>query len=427
MDIVSVNEHKSKLNQQSSINGISGMEQLRQELAKREKEIETTLTLMKELSSQASEEELYDFYLKAIKADKTLKSFALLVRNNTEWDVRTSFQADQSALYQNIASLPDHHTLQLNDLADLFDGEGELQQVLVLEREQAEALLLFKTNEHIADRKIDTNFLSMLTYVLLTSIEHRYYQGLELKESVRSREIKQGKKIQELLLPKSLKTKGEVTFEATYLPLHALGGDYYDFTQIGDSYYFCIADVSGNGVAAAMIMANIQACFRLNLRIGVPLEELVDALNDIIYKNAGGEVLVSAFFGRYQASNHRLYYVNAGHNAPFLLKQGEEQIQELHEGTTILGVFETLPIMEKGVLEGLHDFTLLAYTDGYMGYRDHHGIALNEFALGEFFKKNRNLQPKKLHEELRGLISRFTPENEAETDDITFISLHHEK
>ena len=98
-------------------------------------------------------------------------------------------------------------------------------------------------------------------------------------------------------------------------PYEEVGGDYYDYIRVGEhEFLICMADVSGKGIAAALLMSNFQATLRALVRNVKSLEELMEALNKTVIRNAKGEKFITCFIGKFNTQTRVLEYINAGHN-----------------------------------------------------------------------------------------------------------------
>jgi serine phosphatase RsbU (regulator of sigma subunit)/CHASE2 domain-containing sensor protein len=179
-------------------------------------------------------------------------------------------------------------------------------------------------------------------------------------------EISSAREIQESLLPASLPKYDGLDIAARYQACLAIGGDYYDFLQLGASkLLFVIADVQGHGVSSAMVMSNLQGTLR-NL-MHDPLEnspaKIVAALNDALLETTHGERLVTMFLSILDVSKRELVYVNAGHVRPLLFRRGESEVTSLAEGGFLLGVFPGSEYEQASVSLKSGD-VLVAMTDG---------------------------------------------------------------
>jgi sigma-B regulation protein RsbU (phosphoserine phosphatase) len=141
-----------------------------------------------------------------------------------------------------------------------------------------------------------------------------------------------------------------------------VGGDYYDFIQVTpDEAVFCIADVSGKGVPAALLMSNFQASLRALSRQDMRLVDMIKELNYLVMSSAHGEHFITAFIGRITASGE-IRYVNAGHNRPLIIK--EKEVIQLDKGCTMLGAFDELPFIHEGEASVEKNNVIIGYTDG---------------------------------------------------------------
>jgi serine phosphatase RsbU (regulator of sigma subunit)/CHASE2 domain-containing sensor protein len=179
-------------------------------------------------------------------------------------------------------------------------------------------------------------------------------------------EISSAREIQESLLPATLPKCDALELAARYQACLAIGGDYYDFLQLGPAkLLFVIADVQGHGVSSAMVMANLQGTLR-NLMHGPQANTpaaIVAALNDALLEATRGERLVTLFLSILDVSTREMVYVNAGHVRPLLFRRGESEVMELVEGGFLLGVFPGSEYEQASIILKSGD-VLLAMTDG---------------------------------------------------------------
>ena len=183
-------------------------------------------------------------------------------------------------------------------------------------------------------------------------------------------------KVQENLIPNVLPNTKELKIFSFYKPHFTLGGDYFDYIPINkNKFLVCIADVSGKGIPAALMMSNVQASIRTMIRNTEDLKKIVEELNYQINLRGLSERFVSMFICIYDYRTKVLEYVNCGHPHP-LLDQGDKIIS-LDIGTTVLGMFPDLPNIKITKLKTKKGFDLFSYTDGLTeiqnGYGDFYG------------------------------------------------------
>jgi sigma-B regulation protein RsbU (phosphoserine phosphatase) len=196
------------------------------------------------------------------------------------------------------------------------------------------------------------------------AIENKKLARKQLEQESLRKELEIASDVQQFLFPEKLPNTDRLKLEASYLPHDMVGGDYYDFIPINkNQFLICVADVSGKGIPAALMMSNFQASLRTLLRQTPNLREIIEALNFQVMENAKGEKFITFFAAIYDLQLKTMVYVNAGHNPPLLVKNDGEIIL-LEEGSMVLGAVQELPFINEGFLTNLDDFLLFLYTDG---------------------------------------------------------------
>lgn len=210
----------------------------------------------------------------------------------------------------------------------------------------------------------DENFLEALASIVLAALENARLFKEELARKSLEEELNLAFTIQQNLLPKSLPSYPAFDISAMNIPSKQVGGDYYDVIPLSDDeLLLVIADVSGKGAPAALLMANTQAALRALAPLRLTLPEMVARINDLLYTNTSMDKFVTFFCGRLHLPSRQLTYTNAGHNPPVLLR-GSGECELLSEGGIILGIMESLiPYQEASVYVERGD-VLLMFTDG---------------------------------------------------------------
>ena len=189
---------------------------------------------------------------------------------------------------------------------------------------QTLAYLLIKRIELIGEKSShDLNYMSFvqtLTNIIVVAFENKRMAVLKLKQERFKKELEVAKSMQQLLFPEELPSNKRMDISAQYKSRHEVGGDYYDFISISkDEYIICIADVSGKGISAAMLMANFQATLRTLFEYKkFDLKRLIIELNKKVMNSAKGEKFITFFIAHYNTLSRKLKYINAGHNHPFI-------------------------------------------------------------------------------------------------------------
>ncbi|SFT66866.1 sigma-B regulation protein RsbU (phosphoserine phosphatase) [Algoriphagus locisalis] len=299
---------------------------------------------------------------------------------------------------------------------------AELETYLpVYHKDKMLAILFLKRKDLSLD--LDLNFTQALTNILVVALENKRFARKQLEQEILNREVAIASQVQQMLFPAELPIDKELKAKVTYLPHSMVGGDYYDLIRKSkDEVYFCIADVSGKGISAALLMSNFQAALRTLLRSDADLEMVVKQLNYTLYENTHGERFITFFLGYFNFKTRKLTYVNAGHNPPLLYREGAEKGENLDAGTTILGAFDELPFLEVGKREKLTDFSLHLYTDGLTEAMNPSGEEFGEQRLEKFVAKNGGLDPDEFHRKFLKKINTFSKDIPLR-DDLTLLSL----
>ncbi|MFY7944546.1 MAG: PP2C family protein-serine/threonine phosphatase, partial [Crocinitomicaceae bacterium] len=195
--------------------------------------------------------------------------------------------------------------------------------------------------------------------------------------------------------PSELPSNRKMDLSAKYVPRHAIGGDYYDFIPLGDDeYMICIADVSGKGISAALLMANFQATIRTLFKYQrFELPFLLEELNSKVIKSTKGEKFITFFIAHYNAFTRKMRYVNAGHNHPILLNG--RKVTLLKDGCIGLGMLDELPYVNVGKLELKPNTTFVLYTDGVVELENDEG---EQFGSERLIKNIQAYSPLKMED-----------------------------
>ncbi len=323
-------------------------------------QLNALLEVTQAINNNLSEDDLFKIYKFTLLAGLKIKKLALYTEQGEKWICRVCFGAEGSCddiqLKADFLAIKQEQKL-VKDAS--FFGQFDLA-FPVFHKEKLLAIVFVSAGE---DSVVENRFLNALTNIILVAIENKTLAKRQMEQEAYQRELEIAKKVQNFLFPKELPKTEKLNIEALYLPHHDVGGDYYDYIRISDhKFMICIADVSGKGVPAALLMSNFQASLRTLIRRTNDLKEIVTELNHTTFVSGNAENLITFFVAIYNFKTKELEYINCGHNE-MILKQ-DQMISLLNEGTTVLGMFNPLPFMKTEVIDDLTDFFLFAYTDG---------------------------------------------------------------
>jgi serine phosphatase RsbU (regulator of sigma subunit)/catechol 2,3-dioxygenase-like lactoylglutathione lyase family enzyme len=275
-------------------------------------------------------------------------------------------------------------------------------------------------------RDIDGNSFSLVSFDEVTHALEAQRRALSEKlESERrlAQEIEIAKQVQARLFPQTLPPLKTLEYAGTCIQARKVGGDYYDFLDLGQGRLgLVIGDISGKGIAAALLMANLQASLRSQCAIALEQpQRFLRSVNQLFCENTPDGSFATLFFAEYDDNAGRLRYSNCGHLSALLLRSNDS-LERLESTTTVLGVFKEwdCTIEECRLLPG---DTLALYTDGITESYDAAQEEFGEHRLIEALRRNRELSPPCLLEAIVAEVRRFSLREQH--DDITLIIAKH--
>lgn len=266
----------------------------------------------------------------------------------------------------------------------------------------------------------DLNFIQTIMNVIVVALENKKLFRERIEAERFQREMELAVEVQNMLIPIRLHVETGVEIGARYLPHQNIGGDYFDFIRLSEKeFMWCIADVSGKGISAALLMANFQASLRAWATVEDDLTNIVERLNRIVIKITKGEKFITLFLAKYNEETRRLNFINAGHNPSLLYSNGEAV--ELKLGTTMIGAFDELPFINQGEVDIEPGSLILNYTDGLLDYEPADAEVWNEDVLMDFLMQNGELSPDKFNQALLNELNAKVKTKQI--DDITLLTL----
>ena len=233
-------------------------------------------------------------------------------------------------------------------------------------------------------------FIQTLASIIVVAIENKRFSAELIEQELNKKEMEMAAEMQKLLFPTNLPNDDKIDVAARYESKHLVGGDYYDFLSLNENeYFFCIADVSGKGTSAALLMSNFQAKLRANIKYNyedISLKDLIENLNDDVNNAAKGEKFITFFAGHYNKLNNTLQYVNAGHNYPILANSKETIF--LNKGCIGLGMLDEIPKIKISKIILYEDTILICYTDGLVELENSNGAAFETDNLIKVVENN---------------------------------------
>ncbi|MDM8002115.1 MAG: PP2C family protein-serine/threonine phosphatase [Bacteroidota bacterium] len=238
------------------------------------------------------------------------------------------------------------------------------------------------------------NFIQTISGIIVVAIENQRLFRESLRQEALRRELELAARMQMMLIPDNTRLPSDDTIRARgfYYPHYEVGGDYYDFMQLSESVAgFCIADVSGKGMSAALLMSNFQASLRALFTAEASLEELVRKLNTLVVSNSAGERFITLFIARYNTETRVLEYINAAHNPPVIINTHTGSSSLLRQSCVGVGMLDEIPCVRTDRLTVKSPTKIICYTDGLSELKDEGGRDLGITPLVKHFPNRKPL------------------------------------
>ncbi len=367
---------------------------LQEKLSMKDFKLNQLLEITEAINSNSSVEKLLDIFHYVLREQLGIQK-AMLFSFDGDWKLLLKYGVKGSAKDIDVAT----DLVKIKEITVIESSSKKSLNTFdvvipVFHKQQPLAYLLIgDLNEH--ELKISPvirhmPFVQTLTNIILVAIENKRLAKEAIRQEGIKKELEVAAQMQNLLLPGDLPHNRFLDVAAKYMAHQAVGGDYYDFIPVNeDEFVFCMADVSGKGVSAALLMSNFQANLRAIIRYtDFPLTHVIEELNQSVVKSAKGERFITFFVGRYNQITRKLRYINAGHNYP-VLTDGKS-LQLLSKGCTGLGMVDELPFIEEDELFVSPQSVLVCYTDGLVEIEDEQD---EPFSIERFSDAVRNAYP----------------------------------
>ncbi|CAM3187724.1 PP2C family protein-serine/threonine phosphatase [Rhodothermus bifroesti] len=411
---------------------IEELQQANRDLDLRLQQLNTLFELAQEFNATIDREQLAHLLSLALMGQLLVNRYVLLIRlEGTERP--SSFQVLaarglpttlRSEQIEHLARL--EHPLLLEDAPPVWDWLRALQLYLILPiRQQGETqaiLGLGRRMNNLPYGPEEVEFLYALGTLAATAIRNTLLVEVQVEKRRLEREMQLARQIQQRLLPRQLPQVPGVELAACARTSQQVGGDYYDVLQEpGGSLRLAIADVTGKGLPAALLMANLQACLHMAVPLALSLETSTVHINRVVCENTEADRFITFFQARYEPTTRQLVYVNAGHNPPLLLRASGEVLSLTHGGL-LLGVFPQAHY-EAEQLSLTPGDVLVLYTDGVTEVANAKEELFGEKRLLACLETHRNASAQAIVEAVRQAVEAFTGREAGYEDDFTLLVL----
>jgi sigma-B regulation protein RsbU (phosphoserine phosphatase) len=402
-------------------------------LDKKNQELNTLFEISKEINSTLEGDKIVNVLAYALMGELMVQRCMIFAaeNGNLELYVNKGFRSEELAIFEEenfrkrmkqISQPVLTNKLIEDDLRTTFQNHGVQLLVPMLSQNIVRGLVLLgekiTKTEFLED---DLEFSSTLCNAAMISIENARLFKETLEKQKLEEELAIAREIQQRLLPKEAPELGDFELAAINIPTRQVGGDYYDYFPIDENrYLITIADVSGKGVPAALLMTNLQATLHAMMTAEIPFAQIVFRINNFVHRNTTMDKFITAFFAIFDRQNGMITSINAGHNPPYLF-HADGGFETLSEGGLLLGMFPNAPYKSesKQLREG--DWVVL-YTDGVSEAMSVSDEEFGEKRLEEIIRAGRDTSAAGMIEAISNAVKKHT-EGAPQSDDITLVVL----
>jgi sigma-B regulation protein RsbU (phosphoserine phosphatase) len=391
-------------------------------------ELNTLFDLSKDFNIMVDRDEIVRIFKFAMLGQMLIRKFFFILENDGQRDTLAT-----SGIKGELSEKQMQHLFDLED--DLYEVDDELrEEIPFLEENEIKAVIgLQFQSEKIAlvgvgaraneeeYSESDYNFLRSLGNLAVLSIQKTYLLEERIEKERLEEELNIAKSIQKGLLPDPIPACEKLDISADNISSYQVGGDYFDILETpAEHLLFAIGDVTGKGIPAALLMANLQAMLHVLLPVDISLSEASGQVNDIIYQNTPSDKFITFFWGIFNPDNSEFRFVNAGHNNPLLFRAGQDEPEELTDGGLILGAMSTMAPYDEARVTLQSDDVLVLYTDGVTESMNvEETEEFGEERLINCIKENRKRSADEIKNAITGAVNDFS--KDIQYDDITLI------
>ncbi len=334
-----------------------------------------------------------------IPVDELLKN----IRKIDYFKIETSLNKDQvSTLYPSLSEMG-----------------IELIVPMQLQGKTKGLIILGKRVNNLVYKESDVEFIFSVGSLAIISLENRRLFLEALEKQKLEEELDLAREIQRNLLPQKIPVYNYFDIAAVNLSSKQVGGDYYDIIELGNNNCcVAIADVSGKGVPAALLMANMQAFLQVICRQNVPIDEATGLINDLISQNTSDGRFITFFWGILNDIDKTFKYVNAGHNPPLLIRDGK--IIKLEIGGIIFGVMKTDTPYKSETIQLKTGDVLILFTDGISEAMNKKGEEFSDESLEKLAVRIYSESPENILSKIQQDVQNFT-NGATQSDDMTLV------
>lgn len=397
------------------------LEKLEKELSLKQLQIKSLLTITQAINKNVSADGLYNMYKSFLSWEMGVHRMVLFVHEDETWNCTSYINISNEWVINELALVIHNydrlHTIKPSD-PEVLQAFDIIIPVMHKDAPIAYAIIGGIKEQEDVYNKIQ--FITTITNIIAVAIENKRLFKKQIRQERFKKEIELASEVQKMLIPEKLPVTDKFELSKIYKPHFNVGGDYLDYIKFDDDKFaFCIADISGKGVAAALLMANFQAIIQGLIFQYRDLETFVFALNQSVYRITKSDKFITFFIAEIDVKKKKLRYINAGHYPPFLYMNG--RMKRLEKGCTIIGAFEKLPEIEEEEVDLEPNSIIFSFTDGLVDLKNENEDYFEDHKIANYIQGNNNLTADQFNEKLLAEIDEFKG-TQSYPDDIAILT-----
>lgn len=401
------------------------LEKLEKELSLKELQIKSLLTITQAINDNVSADGLFNMYRSFLSWEMGITKMGLYIPQDEDkdrWFCASQINLDNedidhTEIIKHTLGFNRLHTIKPSDHAKLWDFDIVIP---VFHKEKPIAYSLIGGIKSKDDLYNKIQFITTITNIIAVAIENKKLFKQQIAQERLQKEIELARNVQQMLIPDDLPKNDKYELSSIYKPHFNIGGDYLDFIDFKNGrFIFCIADISGKGVAAALLMANFQAMIQSLIFQYRDLETFIFALNETVLRVTKSDKFITFFVAEIDINTKVLKYINAGHYPPVLFMN--EKITRLTQGCTVIGIFDKLPEIKEEIIQLDGEALIMCFTDGLADLKNEEGDFFEDKGIEDFVDRHGHEDANTFNDELLTEIDRFKG-NEEFPDDIAILT-----
>jgi len=414
---------------------VRSLQEVNLRLDKKIQELNTLFDISRELNSILDTEKILNLLSYAVMGEMLINRCLIFVEDNGKMRLAVTKGVRESEMSEAFSTMP--FLKELVNIAEpvLLNEDAKddsiLQQLMAVDlRVVVPMRIKNKTKGILAigDRitkaefqDYDLEFLFTLGNEAMIYLENARLFEETLEKQRLEEELAIAREIQEKMLPKMCPSFHGFDISAINVSSLQVSGDYFDCIELNrHKVCLAIADVSGKGTGASLLMANLQAVLHALIDSELSLVEVVSKINNLIHRNTNYDKFITFFFGILDVEEKSFTYVNAGHNPPVWMKQ-DGSMKLLETGGLILGMMPNVPFQQENILLDTGDWIVM-FTDGITEAVNIDDEEFEEHRLENVVRQNRFKSAEEMKEEILSAVRAFS-EGTPQGDDITLLNL----